>query len=138
MWKNSVHTRSSPRNVIEVGWKRHAFESRIHVGRDQGKSEWKIRKKGTGYQSSALILVMSDLSWFMVLTHSESCATYKIWVNLNCIAPEICAYTSLYIIALGLQILWSLCRRLTGIHRSQEGCFPRGRDQRPRGKSYSR
>lgn len=62
MWKDWVHTRSSPWNVIEVGWKRHALESRIHVGRDQGKSEWKIRKKGTGYQPSALILVMSDLS----------------------------------------------------------------------------
>lgn len=62
MWKDWVHTRSSPRNVIEVGWKRHAFESRIQVGRDQGKSEWKMGKKGTGYQSSALILVMNDLS----------------------------------------------------------------------------
>ena len=62
MWKDWVHTRSRPWNVIEVGWKRRALESRIHVGSDQGKSEWKIRKKGTGYLSSALILVMSDLS----------------------------------------------------------------------------
>lgn len=62
MWKDWVHTRSSPWNVIG------RLEKGMHLspgytGRDQGKSEWKIRKKGTGYQPSALILAaMSDLS----------------------------------------------------------------------------
>lgn len=84
VWKDWVYPRSSPWKFIEVGRKRHVLGSKIEVGKDQGKSDGKISKRGTGCQPLALLPDVGDLSWsygfnlFWIMYHFKNLSKVKV------------------------------------------------------------